>query len=115
MKKSCSLTLALAVTLFLSPVLAGQNLVAQIKWPTDFQFEKGKGSPGTVTYSHASHVKRESKCTTCHNKIFKMKKESAKIVMAGMYKGEACGTCHNGQVAFSANKPSDCAKCHVAR
>ena len=98
--------------LVLGGFLAGQGVMAQLKWPSDFQFEKGKGSPGPVTYSHASHIKRESKCTICHNKIFKMKKGSAKIVMAGMYKGDACGTCHNGTLAFATNSQADCLRCH---
>lgn len=112
MKKKWTLLLVLVVTLSLVGTLAGQDLVAQIKRPPDFQFEKGKGSPGAVTYSHESHTKKEPRCTTCHNNIFKMKRGSEILTMASMNQGKACGTCHNGNVAFSISRPADCAKCH---
>jgi c(7)-type cytochrome triheme protein len=32
--------------------------------------------------------------------------------MADMEKGQACGTCHNGQVAFNVKEKADCTKCH---
>lgn len=114
MKRGWTLVLALAVALVLGGILGGPGIVAQVKGPPDFQFEKGKGSPGAVTYSHDSHAKKEPKCTACHNKIFKMKKGSEKLIMASMNEGKSCGTCHNGKVAFATNKPADCAKCHKA-
>jgi c(7)-type cytochrome triheme protein len=32
--------------------------------------------------------------------------------MADMENGQACGTCHNGQVAFNVKEKADCTKCH---
>ena len=48
--------------------------LAQVKPPADMTFDKGKDSPGTVTFSHEKHVAAGNKCTSCHVKVFKMKK-----------------------------------------
>jgi c(7)-type cytochrome triheme protein len=72
---------------------------------TTFTYEAG-GLP--VTYSHQNHEKRFS-CSECHPTLFQMKKGTSNITMDEMFKGENCGRCHNGRIAFPA---SDCAKCH---
>ena len=61
-----------------------------------------------VNFSHQNHTKKYG-CGECHPNIFQMKKGSSRITMDDMYKGNSCGKCHNGKVAFSAK---DCAKCH---
>lgn len=61
-----------------------------------------------VTFSHQSHAKKFN-CSECHPAAFNMKQGTTKITMDEMYKGETCGRCHNGKVAFSSY---DCAKCH---
>jgi c(7)-type cytochrome triheme protein len=95
---------------FLGGFVAPQAL-AQVKGPADFQFD-GKGG-GKVTFSHEKHLAKNPKCTDCHTKIFKMAKgQRSAPKMADMEKGQACGTCHNGQAAFSVKAQSDCAKCH---
>lgn len=62
---------------------------------------------GPVTFKHSSHG--TFACDTCHPKLFTMKKGATKMVMGDMYRGESCGTCHNGDKAFQA---MECAKCH---
>ncbi len=62
-----------------------------------------------VTFSHQKHAKRD-RCGSCHPNLFNMKLGTTHITMDGMYKGENCGSCHNGKPAFSAN---ECAKCHT--
>lgn len=74
---------------------------------------EGKGSTGPVVFSHESHVnKQKAKCTDCHTKIFKMKKEM-KMTKAVHAQDKLCGACHNGKKAFSQSADADCAKCHI--
>ena len=77
----------------------------------DIKYE-GKGSDGPVLFSHETHVNAAKlKCTECHTKIFKMKKE-AKITKADHSGDKLCAACHNGKKAFSASAEGECAKCH---
>jgi len=70
----------------------------------DIRFE-ARGSPGTVTFSHETHVNQHKlKCTECHPKIFKMKKGEAKMLQ--------CTTCHDGKTAFSNRDQMLCTNCH---
>ena len=34
------------------------------------------------------------------------------MTMAAMSEGKFCGTCHDGNKAFSVKTPADCVKCH---
>jgi len=78
----------------------------------DIKFE-AKGSTGPVLFSHESHVNQhKAKCTDCHTKIFKMKKEDLKMTKAAHGQDKHCGVCHNGKKAFSQTNDDDCAKCH---
>jgi c(7)-type cytochrome triheme protein len=95
---------------FAGGILA-QHAWAQAKGPADFDF--AGGSEGKVTFSHEKHTPKSPKCTDCHTKLFKMAKgQRSALKMADMEKGEACGTCHNGQVAFGVKEKAECAKCH---
>ena len=62
-----------------------------------------------VTFSHQNHAKKAA-CNDCHPKLFLMKKGSTKLSMDEMYKGNSCGSCHNGKKAFAS---TDCTKCHA--
>ncbi len=108
--------LALIVSLALALPMAA---FAQPKVPADFSFEKGKDSPGPVTFSHKEHTEKGEKCNACHTKIFKMKKGgTGPLTMAKMQAGEQCGTCHNGKAGaagktvFSVSDKANCEKCH---
>lgn len=110
--------LGLAVALALVAVSSG-TAPAQVKPPADFKFEGGKDSPGPVTFSHEEHKERVGGCTSCHVKIFKMKKgQDGPFTMERMDKGQLCGTCHNGKtevkgkVVFATNDKANCEKCH---
>ena len=88
-----------------------QQAWAQMKGPADFDF--AGGSEGKVSFSHEKHAAKSPKCTDCHTKFFKMAKgQRSAPKMADMEKGQACGSCHNGQAAFSVKEKADCAKCH---
>ena len=90
---------------------------AQPKIPADFQFERGKDSPGPVTFSHEKHRAKVDKCQACHVKIFKMKKgTTGPLTMAKMKAGEQCGACHNGKTEMGGVTPvsvSDETKCET--
>ena len=75
----------------------------------DVKYE-AKGSKGPVLFSHALEA-HKVKCTECHTKIFKMKKE-AKMTKDYHVTGKLCGVCHDGKKAFSWAAEGDCAKCH---
>ena len=66
-------------------------------------------SMGEVTFSHKYHLNMFS-CKECHPKRFIPGPGNKQFTMADMDKGEACGGCHNGQMAFSVK--TDCASCH---
>jgi c(7)-type cytochrome triheme protein len=110
---------AAVAVVFAFAVLAVSPGWAQVKPPADMSFDKGKDSPGTVTFSHEKHIAAGNKCTSCHVKIFKMKKgQSGPITMEKIKAGEQCGACHNGKTAvegktvFLATDTANCEKCH---
>jgi c(7)-type cytochrome triheme protein len=100
--------------------LAAGAAEAQVKIPPDFAFEKGKESPGPVTFSHEKHKAAGiDKCQACHTKVFKMKKgQTGPLTMEKMKAGEQCGACHNakatvaGKVPFGVADQASCEKCH---
>ncbi len=70
-------------------------------------------SAAPVTFSHKIHVDVKSiKCSACHNHIFQMEKDTKKMDMSKISKGEFCGKCHNGKKAFDVKDSKNCAKCH---
>lgn len=83
-----------------------------------FAVPKGKtveftgGGEGKVVFDGGKHAEKGLKCGDCHTKIFPMKKEEGKLKMKDMEEGKACGTCHNGEKAFSVKDKANCGKCH---
>jgi len=108
-----ALTIAFALGL-----LAASPGFAQVKPPADMSFDKGKDSPGTVTFSHEKHMAAGNKCTSCHVKVFKMKKgQTGPLTMEKMKAGEQCGACHTGKplegkTPFALADTANCEKCH---
>jgi len=60
-----------------------------------------------VIFPHSAHTEW-LKCSTCHPGIFKKKAGATPITMAGIWKGQFCGRCHD-KVAFPTR---NCFKCH---
>ena len=109
----------LALTIvFALGLMAAPSAFAQAKPPADMTLDKGKDSPGTVTFSHEKHGAAGTKCTSCHVKVFKMKKgTSGPLSMDKMKAGEQCGACHNGKpqegkTPFAVAEAANCEKCH---
>lgn len=61
-----------------------------------------------VMFPHWFHRVR-FKCKVCHEDIFIMKKGSNDINMSSIIKGNHCGKCHNGKIAWA---PLACGRCH---
>ncbi len=67
---------------------------------------------GMVLFSHETHMKvPDTKCNSCHTKVFKMKKEM-KLTKANHSENTYCAVCHDGKKAFGLTAEADCAKCH---
>lgn len=93
-----------------------KEVVAWEKKPKPVK-QAAKGPAGTIVmgsgdtaagFSHEVHTKNFG-CNECHGGMFQMKKGATKVTMDELYKGKACGSCHNGLKAFGS---SECAKCH---
>jgi len=77
----------------------------------DLTFNPKGAAP--VVFSHRIHVNIKGlKCSGCHYHVFQMSRDSYKMDMGKITKGEFCGKCHNGQKAFDVNDKANCAKCH---
>jgi c(7)-type cytochrome triheme protein len=107
LKLACILTVALA-----TGFATGGDLK---RLPADEVLPQGEGSPGPVTFSHATHVDSDKpRCVTCHPLFFRILQKSststgARITHDAMEKGsQACGACH-GKKAFGFD---DCTACH---
>jgi c(7)-type cytochrome triheme protein len=85
------------------------------KLPGDYVFPQGDGSPGTVTFSHGSHVDdTRPACTQCHPAVFRILQRGTPagggaIVHAEMEAKRQCGACHDDAKAFGLGQ---CDLCH---
>ncbi len=68
----------------------------------------GNDSLAPAYFPHWVH-RIKYKCYACHDDLFPMQR-TANPTMAAMVKGESCGTCHNGKLAFGLDT---CHRCHV--
>jgi c(7)-type cytochrome triheme protein len=96
-------------------LLAVTGAAAQGPAPPDFQVPKAETSPGTVTFSHARHLSRVARCSTCHMRDLKMKRGASGITLAGKQEGKFCGACHDGKPGPDGRPvfPVDeCDRCH---
>jgi len=69
-----------------------------------------------VVFTHKRHTLEAGlECDSCHDDIFQMEAglsaENDDFNMASLYAGKYCGTCHDGETAFSSN--SRCTACHI--
>ncbi len=69
-----------------------------------------KADVKAVIFPHWFHRIR-FKCKVCHENIFIMKRGANSVSMRRIMEGEACGVCHNGQIAWEALY---CERCHTA-
>ncbi len=103
---------AMAVLLVAGAASAGGKQLPKL--PGDYVFARSDGSPGPVTFSHASHVDTGNpSCVTCHPQKFRIL-ESGRLTTGDAIKhqqmeaGAGCGSCH-GKTAFGFDS---CDTCH---
>ena len=88
----------------------------QASAPGDLRLEREDKSDIEVfpesVFPHWVH-RLNYRCDVCHDRLFEMKKGSTSISMEVINKGESCGMCHNGDVAFGTGV-AHCATCHRA-
>lgn len=69
-----------------------------------------------VIFSHKAHTEDLGlQCDWCHEETFEMEalsmQEGADFDMESLCNERYCGTCHNGDIAFSTT--TQCARCHI--
>jgi c(7)-type cytochrome triheme protein len=83
--------------------------------PPDILYRSSEGSPGTVTFSHASHLEwSRPRCSACHPEPYSLlgsrDPSSPRAAPGDMHAERFCGRCHTGERAFDLKQ--DCAVCH---
>ena len=90
------------------------SLVFAVVGGGDLTFKPKGAKP--VFFSHQIHVDGKTyKCSACHYNVFQMAKDSYKMEMSKINKGDFCGKCHNGERSFDVNSKENCNKCHKER
>jgi c(7)-type cytochrome triheme protein len=69
-----------------------------------------------VIFNHKTHTYDNGlDCDSCHSGLFEMAAGEAEgkddFTMESLYKGNYCGACHDGSMAFASN--TRCTTCHV--
>lgn len=93
-----------------SPAVTGRQ--ADERAPGDLILDRKTRAMGfdPVVFPHWRH-RIHFRCYVCHVQVFDMKRGASAITMEKMNKGEFCGKCHNGKVAFNVEF-QNCARCH---
>ena len=91
------------------------NALKYYQMAPDIVFAQAESSPGKVVLRHSTHVdSAQPNCTICHIKAFRILRnpqaKEASVLSGDMHDEHRCGSCHNGQKAFSVK--DDCTLCH---
>ncbi len=101
----------MAVTLLFCLFFASAAGAQLLTGGGDVRYEPKGARP--VLFDHEKHVKANGRtCSKCHYGVFQMEKGSNRMNMNKITKGDFCGTCHNGKIAFDVDHREHCAKCH---
>lgn len=107
------LVFALATAVFLNcGAVSAENQAAQ-EHGGDIIYTKPVKA---VIFSHKAHTEDIGlQCAWCHDKVFEMEalhmQSQADFDMESLCNERYCGTCHNGDIAFSTT--TQCARCHI--
>lgn len=74
------------------------------------RYAEKSGMP-PVVFPHWFHRIR-FKCKVCHPAIFEMRQGANDVNMIKIIKGDFCGKCHNGRIAWP---PIYCDRCHAGK
>lgn len=98
-----------AVILIAGPALA-LGLPATLRIPIANAPHPPGEPPDAALFSHWQHDTYS--CASCHPSIFPQRKLA--FTHDDMERGQFCGSCHDGQTAFSPkDKGVECESCHV--
>ena len=94
-------------------LLAGMATAAA-EVPGDMVFEREDQSevasfPPSI-FQHWKH-RVNYRCDACHDSLFEMKIGATTVTMEMINAGQACGACHNGEIAFGGDYVN-CDRCH---
>jgi c(7)-type cytochrome triheme protein len=82
-----------------------------LRLPPDATYGSADGSPGPVTFRHATHLPlSDNRCVACHPQTFSILKPTRTITHEEMNAGQKCGACHDGTKA--AGVQDACDHCH---
>ncbi len=113
MRKSLLILIpVILVFLGVTPALT-EEVVEEIYYGGDILFTTPVKS---VIFSHKVHTQDLGfNCQTCHDGIFSMARGASESMgdfnMKSLAEGRYCGSCHNGEMAFSSE--TQCARCHT--
>jgi c(7)-type cytochrome triheme protein len=100
--------------LFAVALAAGAGAVYAALGALQFERKQAEGggslSIEPAIFPHWVHRTRY-RCYVCHPALFAMELGANPITMDALNKGEYCGACHNGRIAFDVDFQS-CARCH---
>lgn len=107
-------------------LLTGAILNAEEKKGADSDYDEDTYGPEapivwtkpveSVVFQHKTHTMGAGlDCDSCHDDIFTMEagaaQENDDFTMESLYKGNYCGSCHDGSTAFASN--TRCTTCHI--
>jgi c(7)-type cytochrome triheme protein len=95
-----------------APMAAGRPRKLGPEGGGDIVYQGAAGSPGPVTFQHATHEPRGLGCTECHTRLFSIPRGKGVLTMGSMAAGQNCGACHNGTKSFAAMDSTRCMTCH---
>lgn len=101
--------------LFVMAVCLAAPLLSGVRSGGDIVYTKPLKA---VVFSHKAHTEDIGlHCKWCHAETFEMEalnmQNQADINMESLCNEKYCGTCHNGDVAFSTT--TQCARCHIGK
>jgi len=108
MNLSCNAKLSLLVLLIVLPAASVFAVYGDIVFKVDDV--EGREVAAAV-FPHWIHRIRY-KCYACHPAPFEMQAGANSMTMESMQAGEACGACHNGEVAWGIGFDT-CNRCHL--
>lgn len=116
----------LSLLVFVSCLLTGAMLFAAGEVKEQKEYDEDAYGPKapivwvapvkSVVFEHKVHTMGAGlDCDSCHDSLFEMAAGTAEtkddFTMASLYKGNYCGSCHNGSTAFASN--TRCTACHI--
>jgi c(7)-type cytochrome triheme protein len=63
-----------------------------------------------AVFRHKTNNMKRLECVECHDKLYTNVEQHKTVPMEKIMTGDSCGTCHNGEKAFSVR--GNCKRCH---